>query len=249
MKTPKTRLDNALAPRGLAASRNKARAMIMAGEILVNGETETRADRTVKDEDAITLKEKKYPYVSRGGVKLKSALDNFNIHLKGKICADIGVATGGFSHCMLLEGAKEVFGVDVGRGQIAAEILAFPNFRFIPNTNARFMTPGIFPVKIDFAAVDVSFISLKLVMEPLFKCLAQKSETVFLIKPQFELTPKETPRGIVKSQESRKKAIAMAKDFFENIAKLYNAQDAGLITSPICGVHGNIEYLWHIKLG
>ena len=127
---PKLRLDNALVEKGLAPSRNKAQAIIMAGEVLVNNQVETRADRNIKEEDIISLKEKSCPYVSRGGLKLKGALNNFNISIKDKICVDIGVATGGFSHCMLMEGAKKVYGVDVGKGQIASEIFChFFQFR------------------------------------------------------------------------------------------------------------------------
>ena len=247
---PKLRLDNALVERGLAPSRNKAQAIIMAGEVLVNNQVETRADRNIKDEDIIALKEKSCPYVSRGGLKLKGALNNFNISLKDKICVDIGVATGGFSHCMLIEGAKKVYGVDVGKGQLASEILNYPNFIFKPNTNARYITPDMFEDSFEFAAVDVSFISLKMIMPALFSCMAKKAQIVFLIKPQFELTPKEVPHGIVKTEENRQKAIASLKDFFnQNIKEKFCAQEAGLCPSPITGMHGNKEYLWHIKIG
>ncbi len=245
---PKLRLDHALVAQNLAPSRNKAQAFIMAGEVLVNGEIETRADRNIKEEDIISMKEKKCPYVSRGGTKLKGALDDFKISVNGKICADIGVATGGFSHCMLLEGAKEVHGVDVGKGQLASEMRDFKNFIFHPETNARFMTPDMFNVKFDFAAVDVSFISLKHIIEPLLKCMAGKADIVFLIKPQFELTPKEVPHGIVKTEENRQKAIELVRGYFAEVASKYKAEEAGLIHSPITGTHGNTEYLWHIKL-
>ena len=222
----------------------------MAGEVLVNGQNETRADRNIKTEDIISLKEKSCPYVSRGGLKLKAALDAFKIDIKNKICADIGVATGGFSHCLLLEGAKEVYGIDVGKGQLASEVAAFKNFIFKPQTNARYMNPQMFMEKFDVAAVDVSFISLKMIMRPLFTCMAQKSDIVFLIKPQFELTPKEVPHGIVKTEENRQKAITLVRDFFsQNIAEEFNASEAGLMPSPITGTHGNTEYLWHIKTG
>jgi 23S rRNA (cytidine1920-2'-O)/16S rRNA (cytidine1409-2'-O)-methyltransferase len=246
---PKLRLDNALVERGFSASRNKAQAFIMAGEVLVNGEIETRADRNIKPEDVLEIKQKSCPYVSRGGLKLKAALDEFKIDVKNKICADIGVATGGFSHVLLLEGAKEVYGVDVGKGQLASEISAYPNFIFRPNTNARYMTADMFPVKFEIAAVDVSFISLKMIMGPLLSCMARRSDIIFLIKPQFELTPKEVPHGIVKTEENRQKAITLVRDFFTaELAEKYNAREAGLIPSPITGTHGNTEFLWHIKL-
>ena len=248
MKQNKTRLDNALVTLGLAQSRNKAQALIMAGVVLVNGEIDTRADRTVKEEDKINLKQNSCPYVSRGGLKLKQALTDFNIDVKNKICIDIGVATGGFSHCFLLEEAKEVYGVDVGKGQLASEVLAFENYTFCPNTNARFMTEDMFPYKFDVAAVDVSFISLTKIMEPLFKCMAQNSMVVFLIKPQFELSPKEVPHGIVQTEENRQKAIKKVQDFFGTIAQKYKAKSLGLVESKTVGMHGNIEFLWSVKI-
>ncbi len=248
MKQNKIRLDNALVMRNIAPSRNKAQALIMAGVVLVNGEPDTRADRAVKEEDIITIKQNPCPYVSRGGLKLKQALTEFRIEAKGKLCLDIGVATGGFSHCFLLEGAKQVFGVDVGRGQLASEVLAFENYTFFPNTNARFMEDKMFPCKFNLAAVDVSFISLTRIMEPLFKCMAQNSKVIFLIKPQFELSPKEVPHGIVQMEENRKKAIKKVQDFFETIAVKYNAKSIGLIQSKTVGMHGNIEFLWGVSV-
>jgi len=248
MKQNKMRLDNALVLQNLAQSRNKAQALIMAGVVLVNGEIDTRADRTIKEEDIITLKQNPCPYVSRGGLKLKQALTDFKLEVKGKLCLDIGVATGGFSHCFLLEGAKEVYGVDVGRGQLASEVLAFNNYHFCPNTNARFMEAEMFPFKFDLAAVDVSFISLTKIMEPLFKCMAPNATVVFLIKPQFELSPKEVPHGIVQTEENRKKAIKKVQDFFDTIAQRYKAKSIGLVESKTVGMHGNIEFLWGVKV-
>ena len=248
MKQNKTRLDNALVTLGLAQSRNKAQALIMAGAVLVNGETDTRADRTVKEEDIITLKQNPCPYVSRGGLKLKQALTDFKIDVKNKICLDIGVATGGFSHCFLLEGARQVFGVDVGRGQLASEVSAFKNYTFCPNTNARFMDASMFPCKFDLAAVDVSFISLTKIIEPLFKCMAENATVIFLIKPQFELTPKEVPHGIVQTEENRQKAVKKVQDFFESIAPKYKAKSIGLTQSKTVGMHGNIEFLWSVSV-
>jgi len=246
---PKLRLDTALVNISLAESRNKAQAYIMAGEVLVNGQVETRADRTIKEEDKISMKEKSCPYVSRGGLKLKGALDGFNISVKNKICVDVGVATGGFSHCMLLEGAKQVYGVDVGKGQLASEVLKFPNFIFKPETNARYLKAEMFPVQFELSATDVSFISLKMIMGPLMSCMARGADMIFLIKPQFELSPKEVPHGIVKTEENRQKAVSAVRDFFKaELAAKYGAKDCGLIPSPITGMHGNVEYLWHIKL-
>lgn len=247
MANKKLRLDMALVEQGFFNSRNRAQASIMAGEITVNGEVDTRADRTVKPEDVLAIKEKSCPYVSRGGLKLAGALQHWNIDLAGKVCVDIGVATGGFSHCMVLKNAKTVYGVDVGKGQLASEMLAYKNFIFKPETNARYLTPDLFDEAPQFAAVDVSFISLKLIMEPLINAMAAQSEIMFLIKPQFELSAKQVPHGIVQTEENRQLAISLVKDYFQqNLATKYGASDGGLMESPIKGTHGNVEYLWRV---
>lgn len=239
----------ALVAQGFFNSRNRAQASIMAGEVLVNNQVETRADRAILPEDQLALKEKSCPYVSRGGLKLAHALAHWNISVKGKVCVDIGVATGGFSDCMLQAGAKTVYGVDVGKGQLADEMRRYPNFIFKPETNARYMTPDLFEEAPQFAAVDVSFISLTLIMEPLFKVMDAQSEIVFLIKPQFELTPKQVPHGIVKTDENRQLAIKRVQDFFEeNLREKYGGVSGEVIESPIKGTHGNTEFLWRVTL-
>lgn len=245
----KLRLDMALVAQGFFASRNRAQASIMAGEVLVNGEVDTRADRTILPEDTLTLKEKSCPYVSRGGLKLAGALKHWNISVKDKVCVDIGVATGGFSDCMIQAGAKKVYGVDVGKGQLADEMRRYKNFIFKPETNARFMTPDLFDEPPAFAAVDVSFISLTMIMDALFNVMDTNSEIVFLIKPQFELTPKQVPHGIVKTDENRQLAIARVQTYFEeNLKEKYGGISGEVIESPIKGTHGNTEFLWHVKL-
>ena len=238
----------ALVEQGSFSSRNRAQASIMAGEVLVNGEVDTRADRTVLPEDKISLKEKSCPYVSRGGLKLAGALTHWNISVAGKVCVDIGVATGGFSDCMIQAGAKEVYGVDVGKGQLADEMRHYTNFHFKPETNARYMTPDLLDTPPQFAAVDVSFISLTMIMEPLFKVMAPQSEIIFLIKPQFELSPKQVPHGIVKTDENRQLAIKRVTDYFESIKQKYGGESVEVIESPIKGTHGNTEFLWYVKL-
>lgn len=239
----------ALVERGFFQSRTRAQASIMAGEVLVNGEQDTRADRTVLPEDVLALKEKSCPYVSRGGLKLAGALKQWHINLQNKICVDIGVATGGFSDCMIQAGAKEVYGVDVGKGQLADEMRRYKNFHFRPETNARYLTADLFDEPPQFAAVDVSFISLTMIMEPLFQVMAPEAEIVFLIKPQFELTPKQVPHGIVKTEENRLLAIRRVQDFFEeNLKEKYGSVSGEVTESPIKGTHGNTEYLWYVKL-
>lgn len=249
MPNKKLRLDMALVEQGFFPSRTRAQASIMAGEVLVNGQPDTRADRTILPEDTLSLKEKSCPYVSRGGLKLAGALKAWNIDVKDKVCVDIGVATGGFSDCMVQAGAKEVYGVDVGKGQLADEMRRYKNFHFKPETNARYMTADLFESAPEFAAVDVSFISLTMIMEPLFKVMAAQSEIVFLIKPQFELTPKQVPHGIVKTEENRRLAIERVQTFFEeNLKEKYGGESGDIMESPIKGTHGNTEYLWHVKL-
>lgn len=248
MPSKKLRLDMALVEQGFFASRTRAQASIMAGEVLVNGQVDTRADRSILPEDVLSLKEKSCPYVSRGGLKLAGALKAWNLSVKDKVCVDIGVATGGFSDCMVQAGAKEVYGVDVGKGQLASEMLRYKNFHFKPETNARYMTPDLFEEAPQFAAVDVSFISLKMIMEPLFNVMAPEGDIVFLIKPQFELSPKQVPHGIVKTEENRQAAIASVQGFFEEHLKdKFGAQSMALMESPIKGTHGNTEYLWHVR--
>ena len=244
MAKNKLRLDMALVEQGLFASRNRAQASIMAGEVLVNSEVETRADRTVLPEDQISLKEKSCPYVSRGGLKLAHALKHWHIDLTGKTCVDIGVATGGFSDCMLQAGAKIVYGVDVGKGQLADEMRRNPNFIFKPETNARYLTPEMFDTPFDFAAVDVSFISLTMIMAPLFGVMAPRSEIVFLIKPQFELGHIYIKNGVVKDEKMRQYAIKQITSFIEH----YNIKLSPVIESPIKGGSGNTEYLSSFKL-
>lgn len=248
MPSKKLRLDMALVEQGFFPSRTRAQASIMAGEVLVNGQVDTRADRSILPEDVLSIKEKSCPYVSRGGLKLAGALKAWNLSVKDKVCVDIGVATGGFSDCMLQAGAKDVYGVDVGKGQLASEMLRYKNFHFKPETNARYMTPDLFEEAPQFAAVDVSFISLKMIMEPLFHVMAPEGDIVFLIKPQFELSPKQVPHGIVKTEENRQAAIASVQGFFEEHLKdKFGAQSMALMESPIKGTHGNTEYLWHVR--
>lgn len=249
MAKNKQRLDQALVERGFFASRNRAQASIMAGEVTVNGEVDTRADRNILPEDQIALKEKSCPYVSRGGLKLAGALSHWKIDIKDKVCVDIGVATGGFSDCMLQAGAKLVYGVDVGKGQLADEMRRYKNFIFKPETNARYMTPDLFDFPPQFAAVDVSFISLTMIMEPLFAAMAPQAEIVFLIKPQFELSPKQVPHGIVKTDENRQAAIARVQDFFtQHLQQKYGGISGEVIESPIKGTHGNTEFLWYVQI-
>jgi 23S rRNA (cytidine1920-2'-O)/16S rRNA (cytidine1409-2'-O)-methyltransferase len=249
-KPQRLRLDAALVERGFFDTRNRALAAVMAGQVAINGKQETKAGKAVRATDRLELIGETCPYVSRGGFKLKEALEKFDIKLDGRICADIGVATGGFSDCMLQNGAAKVYAVDVGRGQLDSNLAKNPKLVFMGDTNARFLTPDYFPEKPSFVAIDVSFISLKLILGPVMGALARPAQLAVLIKPQFELTPKEVPGGIVKDDACRQRAVDGLREFFASELKnQYNATDCRVISSPIKGAKGNIEYLWLITLG
>lgn len=237
------RLDIRCVELGLFDSREKAKRAIMAGDVMVNGCVVYETSFGVKDDDRIEVK-KKNPYVSRGGLKLKAAIDHFNIVLKDKICLDVGVATGGFSHCMLEEGAKKVYGVDVGKGQVHPKLLEDERFVFIPYTNARYLKPELFDTLFDFVAVDVSFISLRLIIEPVFSVMKDGACAVFLVKPQFELQREYLKKGVVKDEGARKKALDDIIGFINATSK---ATICGYIPSPIKGVSGNEEFLLYLR--
>ena len=168
----KTRLDVACVERGLFETREKALRAIMAGLVTVNGRPADKAGQPVREDDELALVRDECPYVSRGGLKLKGALDAFGVAAKGRVCLDVGVATGGFTDCFLQAGAARVYAVDVGEGQIHERIKNDPRVVFMPRTNARFLKPDAFPEKPDLCAIDVSFISLKLILGPVAAALA-----------------------------------------------------------------------------
>ena len=239
----KKRLDIRCVELNLFESRQKAQRAILAGDVMVNGIVRDDASFCVSDDDRIEVKNK-MPYVSRGGLKLKAAIDHFNIVLKGKICLDVGVSTGGFSDCMLKEGAAKVYGVDVGRGQIHEKVLSDDRFVFMPNTNARYLKPEMFDTLFDFVGVDVSFISLKLIVEPVLSVMKNDSFGVFLLKPQFELSRTHLRKGVVKDDEARKKALYGVVEFMENLGYV---KVCGYMDCPIEGVEGNREFLVYIS--
>ena len=238
----KKRLDVACVERGLFESRVKAQSSIMAGLVLVNGLPADKAGKSVKEADIIEIVKSDCPYVSRGGLKLKGAIDQFKIAVKDKLCLDVGVATGGFTDCFLQEGARKVYAVDVGEGQIHEKIKNAPRVVFIPQTNARFLKPELFPELPELVAIDVSFISLKLILGPVFNSTAPNAQIIALIKPQFELGPKDLKKGIVREDETRLEAVEMLRAFLK--ANFPSIKEAGLIDSPIKGAKGNIEFLW-----
>lgn len=239
----KIRLDQRIVQLGLLESREKAKAMIMAGQVYVNGQKELKAGTNVKSDDSIEVRGS-MEFVSRGGYKLKKAMSVFPILLKDKICMDIGASTGGFSDCMLQNGAKKVYCVDVGYGQLAWKIRSDPRVVNLERTNIRYVTDEQVPDKIDFASVDVSFISLELVLPVAYNLLSDDGETVCLIKPQFEAGRENVgKKGVVRDGNVHRDVINKIYSF----AKQLGFAVCGLDFSPIKGPEGNIEFLIYLK--
>lgn len=239
----KTRLDVALVERGLCESRQKAQAAIMAGLATVNGQKVTKAGAGVLETDAIAVKGPAIPYVSRGGLKLEKAMKLWNIDLTGKICADIGASTGGFSDCMLQCGAAKVYAVDTGYGKLDWKIRTDPRVIALERTNARYLTREQVPDPLDFASVDVSFISLRLILPALRGVLRDGGEAVCLVKPQFEAGRENVgKKGVVKDPAIH---LQVLERFLEH-AEENGFSVKELTFSPIKGPEGNIEYLGHI---
>ena len=240
----KIRLDIAVTQRGLAESREKAKALIMAGQVYLNGQKELKAGATVKPDDEIEVRGSRNPFVSRGGLKLEKAAEKFDIDLADCICMDIGASTGGFTDCMLTHGAKKVYSIDVGYGQLAWKLRTDERVVNMERTNFRYVTHEQIPEDIDFASVDVSFISLKIILPVLRELLKGDGQAVCLIKPQFEAgREKIGKKGVVRDPQVHIEVI-------ENIVAfaLENGFDVkNLDFSPIKGPEGNIEYLMHIQ--
>ncbi len=244
--TEKIRLDVALFERGFVDSREKGKALIMAGLVYVNGQKETKAGTSVKSEDCIELRGEKMPYVSRGGYKLAKAIDEFGLKLDGCVCMDIGASTGGFTDCMLISGASKVYSIDVGYGQLAWKLRSDSRVVNMERTNFRYVTHEKIPEEIDFASVDVSFISLKHIIPPMKELLKQGGQAVCLIKPQFEAGKEKVgKKGVVREISTHIEVVENIYSFvLENGFKVLN-----LDFSPIKGPQGNIEYLIYIEKG
>ncbi len=240
----KERLDVLLVRQGFAESREKAKAVIMSGCVYVNDQKEDKAG-AMFDETKVQLEVRgnTLKYVSRGGLKLEKAVDKFGVVLSGKICMDIGASTGGFTDCMLQNGAVKVYSVDVGHGQLAWKLRNDERVVCMEKTNFRYMQPGDIDDELDFASVDVSFISLDKILGPAYKLLKDEARMVCLIKPQFEAgRDKVGKKGVVREPEIHREVIEKVFAFtLANGFKILN-----LDYSPIRGPEGNIEYLMHI---
>lgn len=240
----KERLDVLLVNRGLAPSREKAKAMIMEGNVFVENQREDKAGSSFDVNANIEIKGNTLKYVSRGGLKLEKAMTHFGIELTDKICMDIGASTGGFTDCMLQNGAKKVYAVDVGYGQFAWKLRQDERVICMEKTNIRYVTPEDIADRLDFASVDVSFISLTKVLEPARNLLQDDGEMVCLIKPQFEAgREKVGKKGVVRDPAVHVEVVRKIFDFcLENGFDVLN-----LDYSPIKGPEGNIEYLIHLR--
>lgn len=241
----KERLDVILVSQGYALSREKAKAVIKSGNVYVNGQKEDKAGSMFETEGLqLEVRGEQLKYVSRGGLKLEKAVDSWGIPLEGMVCMDIGASTGGFTDCMLQNGAKRVYSVDVGSGQLDGKLRSDPRVVCMENTNFRYMVPGDVPEELDFASVDVSFISLTKILIPARNLLRDGGQMVCLIKPQFEAgREKVGKKGIVREPDVHREVIHRVMDFADAIgfAVLH------LGHSPIRGREGNIEYLVHIR--
>ena len=242
----KERLDVLLVKRNLVSSREKAKAVIMAGAVYVNGQKEDKAGASFPDTAQIEVRGHTLPYVSRGGLKLEKAMSHFGLELSGRICMDVGASTGGFTDCMLQNGAVKVYAVDVGHGQLDWKLRNDGRVVCMERTNIRYVVPGDIGEQPSFISIDVSFISLTKVLGPVKELLADGGEVVCLIKPQFEAgREKVGKKGVVRD-------AAVHLEVIEKVAAY--ARSVGFAVchlefSPIKGPEGNIEYLLHLKKG
>ena len=239
----KERLDVLLVSQGLAASREKAKAIIMSGNVLVNGQREDKAGTMIDVKAEITVKGGQLKYVSRGGLKLEKAMSHFDLTLEGRVCMDVGASTGGFTDCMLQNGAVKVYAVDVGHGQLDWKLRNDPRVVCMEKTNIRYVTTDDIEEQPSFVSNDVSFISLTKVLEPVRELLQPGGEVVCLIKPQFEAgREKVGKKGVVRDYRVHVEVINKIRDFASTIG----LESRELEFSPIKGPEGNIEYLLHL---
>jgi 23S rRNA (cytidine1920-2'-O)/16S rRNA (cytidine1409-2'-O)-methyltransferase len=240
----KERLDVLLVNRNLAESREKAKAIIMAGNVFVEGVREDKSGASFPDTVNIEVRGMTLRYVSRGGLKLEKAIDSFGLQMEGKVCMDVGSSTGGFTDCMLQNGAVKVFAVDVGTNQLAWKLRQDERVVSMEKTNIRHVTPDDIKEEMDFISIDVAFISLTLVLEPVRNLLKENGEVMCLIKPQFEAgREKVGKKGVVREREVHQEVIIKVIEYAKSIGFII----LNLDYSPVKGPEGNIEYLLHLK--
>ena len=239
----KKRLDVLVCEQNPEMSKSRAQAMIMSGTVYVDGQKETKSGSMFPEDTIVEVRDNSLKYVSRGGLKLEKAMQEFPVDLKGKVCMDIGSSTGGFTDCMLQNGASRVYAVDVGKGQLHYKLREDDRVVVMEKTNIRYVTPEDIPEKIQFASVDVSFISLSLVLPAALPLLDERKELVMLIKPQFEAgREKVGKKGVVREPKVHKEVIEKTVD----LAEENGLTVSGLSYSPVKGPEGNIEYLIHV---
>ena len=244
MTLKKKRLDLIVVEKGLAPSRQKAQALIMAGQVLVDGQLITKPGWAVSPVAEVSSKSAPHPFVSRGGVKLAGALDHYPVDVSDKICLDVGASTGGFTDCLLQNGAERVYAVDVGYGQLAWQLRQDPRVVVIERTNIRHMPPDAIPEPIAVATIDVSFISLKLVVPAILNFLLPGAEILALIKPQFEVGKDQVGKGgVVRDPALHRQVIEALSGYFIDLGLQCEAP----VPSPIRGPKGNIEYFILLK--
>lgn len=240
----KKRLDQLLADRGLAESRARARALIMAGAVTVSGARVDKPGAAVDEAAPVQVAAPDHPYVSRGGVKLAHALDVFGVDPAGKICLDIGASTGGFTDCLLQRGAAKVWAVDVGTNQLSYKLRSDPRVVSLEKTNARELDPALITGRIGLLVADVSFISLRLAIPPALPLLEGDADMVLLVKPQFEAGRDKVGKGgVVRDPAARQRVVEELAMFFEGLGWY----TVGACESPITGPAGNVEYFIRLK--
>jgi 23S rRNA (cytidine1920-2'-O)/16S rRNA (cytidine1409-2'-O)-methyltransferase len=239
----RARLDLLLVERGVFATRSKAQAAVMAGLVLVDGKPAGKAGDAVAEEAELSLKSDPCPYVSRGGLKLRAALDAFSVPVEGRVCLDVGASTGGFTDCLLQAGAAKVYAIDVGTAQLDSRLRSDSKVVSRENTHAKLLRPEWFDPRPTLAVADVSFISLSQVLPFILPCLLPPYELIVLVKPQFEVGPKLAPKGVVRDPAVRLQAV----DKIRAAAAALGLMDAGLVESPAKGPKGNVEYLLLLK--
>ncbi|MDO5345928.1 MAG: TlyA family RNA methyltransferase [Lachnospiraceae bacterium] len=240
----KERLDVLLVNRGMAPSREKAKAVIMAGQVYVDGQKEDKAGTMFEDKAVIEVRGNTLKYVSRGGLKLEKAMDRFGVSLVGKVCMDVGASTGGFTDCMLQNGAVLVYSVDVGHGQLDWKLRNDPRVVCMEKTNIRYVVPEDIQERPSFVSIDVSFISLTKVLGPVRELMTEDGEIACLIKPQFEAgREKVGKKGVVRDPKVHEEVIARVTEFAHSL----DFETKGLEFSPIKGPEGNIEYLMWLQ--
>ena len=241
----KKRLDVLLTEQGYADSRSKAQAIIMSGLVYVDGQKADKPGISYEESVSIEVRGAVCPYVSRGGLKLEKALRDFGVKPLGFVCSDSGASTGGFTDCLLQQGAKKVFAIDVGYGQLDWKIRSDPRVVVMERTNIRYVTPEQLGEKLDLSVVDVSFISLKIVLPAIRKLLKETGQVLCLIKPQFEAGKEKVgKKGVVRDPQTHQEVL----DQFVQLAHELQFRILGLTFSPVKGPEGNIEFLGHLTL-